>query len=491
MSQSQSSPDRAQLIRDLGALIGDKYVLHRPEDMQPYEREWRGIFHGKALLVVRPADKEQVAEIMRYANKHRLRLVPQGGNTGLVGGNSPDESGHDIILSLNRLTAIRDVDPLSDTMTVEAGVTLLQAQQAAEQAGRLFPLSLASEGSCTIGGNLGTNAGGTAVLAYGNARDLVLGLEVVLADGRIWNGLGKLRKDNTGYDLKHLFIGSEGTLGIITAAVLKLFPKPDHIVTVYCGLSGPQAALDLLALAKTRMGHAVTTFELLPRLGIEMSVTHMGGREPLAAHHPWYVLLEVSSASDPSLQERCESLLEDALERAIIIDAAMATSLDQRAGFWRLREMLPEAQGFEGGSIKHDISVPLSDVPRFIDAVNADLFAWMPDCRPMPFGHLGDGNLHYNITQPRGMDKTLFMDRREEAHAIVYRHVKAVGGSISAEHGVGRLKKHLLPDVKDPVALDLMRLIKNSLDPHHILNPGRVLDLTPPETTKASTQHAS
>jgi FAD/FMN-containing dehydrogenase len=470
-------PDRSTLIHDLSALIGAKYVLYEDSDMQPFEREWRGIFHGKALLVVRPANTQEVAAVLRYAHQHHLRIIPQGGNTGLVGGNSPDETGQDIILSLNRLNTIRDVDPLSDTMTVDAGVTLLTAQNAAEEAGRLFPLSLASEGSCTIGGNLGTNAGGTAVLAYGNARDLVLGLEVVLADGRIWNGLGKLRKDNTGYDLKHLFIGSEGTLGVITAAVLKLFPKPDHIATIYCGLQSPKAALDLLALAKQRMGPSVTTFELLQRLGIYMSVTHMGGREPMAQEHPWYVLMELSSASDPHLEERCQTLLEEALENDLIIDATMATSLEHRHAFWRLREMLPEAQGFEGGSIKHDISLPLSDVPAFIEAVNKDLLDWMPSCRPMPFGHLGDGNLHYNITQPIGMDKKAFMDRREEAHAIVYRHVKALNGSISAEHGVGRLKKHLLPDVKDPVALELMRLLKTSLDPHGILNPGRVIDV--------------
>lgn len=477
MPASSSPPDRDSLIRDLSALIGEKYVLSDPQDMQPFVREWRGIFHGQAQLVVRPADTQQVAAVLRYANQHRLRIIPQGGNTGLVGGNSPDESGQDIVLSLTRLNTIRDVDPLSDTMTVDAGVTLLSAQEAAEKAGRLFPLSLASEGSCTIGGNLGTNAGGTAVLAYGNARDLVLGLEVVLADGRIWNGLGKLRKDNTGYDLKHLFIGSEGTLGVITAAVLKLFPKPDHIATLYCGMTSPKSALDLLALAKKRMGPSVTTFELLPRLSIEMSVVHMGGREPLTQNHDWYVLMELSSASDPHLQERCETLLAEALEHDIIQDAALATSLEQRNAFWRLREMLPEAQGFEGGSIKHDISVPLSDVPDFIERVDAELLAWMPGCRPMPFGHLGDGNLHYNIAQPKGMDKKAFMDRREEAHAIVYKHVKAVNGSISAEHGVGRLKKHLLPDVKDPVALDLMRQLKRTLDPNTILNPGRVIDL--------------
>ncbi|MFZ4788823.1 MAG: FAD-binding oxidoreductase [Beijerinckiaceae bacterium] len=464
------------LIAGLTAIVGDKYVLHHADDKAPFEAEWRGLYKGTALLVVKPGSVQEVADVLKFAQEHRLKIIPQGGNTGLVGGNTPDETGTEIVLSLARLNRIREVDALSDTMTVEAGVTLLRAQEAATEADRLFPLSLASEGTCTIGGNLGTNAGGTAVLAYGNARDLVLGLEVVLADGRILNGLGKLRKDNTGYDLKHLFIGSEGTLGIITAAVLKLFPKPNSLVTVFCGLVSPKHALDLLELAKRSAGQAVTTFELLPRLAIDMVVDHMAGcRDPLATRCDWYVLMELSSASDPYLEDRAQSLLEEALDKQIILDAAMANSLDQRNDFWRLRETLPEAQAFKGGSIKHDVSVPVSCVPELIALVDAEVIAAMPGIRPMPFGHLGDGNLHYNLTQPVGMDKQAYMDQREVMHAIVYKHVLAMGGSVSAEHGIGRLKKHLLQQVKDPVALELMHSLKQMLDPHNILNPGRVL----------------
>jgi FAD/FMN-containing dehydrogenase len=464
------------IIAGLNAIVGDKYVIDDAGDKAPFEAEWRGLFKGTALLVVKPGSVQEVADVLKFAQEHRLKIIPQGGNTGLVGGNTPDESGTEIVVSLARLNHIREVDALSDTMTVEAGVTLLRAQEAATEADRLFPLSLASEGTCTIGGNLGTNAGGTAVLAYGNARDLVLGLEVVLADGRILNGLGKLRKDNTGYDLKHLFIGSEGTLGIITAAVLKLFPKPNSLVTVFCGLESPKHALDLLELAKRSAGQAVTTFELLPRLAIDMVVDHMPGcRDPLANRYEWYVMMELSSASDPYLDERAQTLLEDALDKAIILDAVVANSLDQRNDFWRLRETLPEAQSFKGGSIKHDVSVPISQVPELIALVDAEVSAAMPGIRPMPFGHLGDGNLHYNLTQPVGMDKQAYMDQREIMHAIVYKHVLAMGGSVSAEHGIGRLKKHLLQQVKDPVALELMNSLKQMLDPHNILNPGRVL----------------
>ena len=464
------------LIAGLTAIVGDKCVLHHADDKAPFEAEWRGLYKGTALLVVKPGSVQEVADVLKFAQEHRLKIIPQGGNTGLVGGNTPDETGTEIVLSLARLNRIREVDALSDTMTVEAGVTLLRAQEAATEADRLFPLSLASEGTCTIGGNLGTNAGGTAVLAYGNARDLVLGLEVVLADGRILNGLGKLRKDNTGYDLKHLFIGSEGTLGIITAAVLKLFPKPNSLVTVFCGLVSPKHALDLLELAKRSAGQAVTTFELLPRLAIDMVVDHMAGcRDPLATRFDWYVLMELSSAADPYREDRAQSLLEEALDKQIILDATMANSLDQRNDFWRLRETLPEAQAFKGGSIKHDVSVPVSCVPELIALVDAEVIAAMPGIRPMPFGHLGDGNLHYNLTQPVGMDKQAYMDQREVMHAIVYKHVLAMGGSVSAEHGIGRLKKHLLQQVKDPVALELMHSLKQMLDPHNILNPGRVL----------------
>ncbi|MCP8939045.1 FAD-binding oxidoreductase [Alsobacter sp. SYSU M60028] len=468
-------PLPADLAARLAAIVGDRYVVTDANDMAGYLVEWRGLFRGRAAAVVRPGSTREVAEVLAYANREGVAVVPQGGNTSLVGGSIPFERGDEIVLSLTRLDRVREVDPLSDTMTVEAGVTLLRAQQAAESADRLFPLSLASEGACTIGGNLGSNAGGTAVLAYGNARELVLGLEVVLADGRVWNGLGKLRKDNTGYDLRHLFIGSEGTLGVITAAVLKLFPRPRSVVTSFCGVPSPRAALDLLAAAKAHVGSAVTTFELIPRFGVDTVVTHMGCRDPLAGRHAWYVLMEWSSPSDPGLQERCETLLAASIEAGTVEDATVAVSLDQRDALWRVREALSEAQGFEGGSIKHDISLPVARVPEFIEEVNEALSRLVPGCRPMPFGHLGDGNLHFNVTQPVGADKAAFLARWGEVNELVHGYVARYGGSISAEHGIGRLKRDLLPRFKDPVAMDLMRALKATLDPNSILNPGKVL----------------
>ncbi len=463
------------LLARLAAVVGEKHVLSAETDMAPHLVEWRGLYRGKAAAVVKPGCTAEVAALMRLASAEGLKIVPQSGNTGLVGGQIPWETGDEIILSLQRMNRLREVDPLSDTMTVEAGVTLAAAQAAADGADRLFPLSLASEGSCMIGGNLGTNAGGTAVLAYGNARDLVLGLEVVLADGRIWNGLGKLRKDNTGYDLKHLFIGSEGTLGIITAAVLKLFPKPKSVVTAFCGLPSPQAAVDFLALAKRRAGSAVTTFEISPRFGVDIAVAHMGCRDPLAGKHPWYVLIELSSAADAGLEETGENLLAEAIEAGLVEDAAVATSLDRRTALWRIRETMSEGQGHEGGSIKHDVSVPVAAVPRLIETVDAELEAYLPGVRPFPFGHLGDGNIHYNISQPLGMDKAAFLALWDEVNAIVHRRVLEAGGSISAEHGIGRLKKKLLAETKDPTALELMRTIKAALDPQGLLNPGKVI----------------
>jgi FAD/FMN-containing dehydrogenase len=461
---------------ELAAIVGARHVLTDPTDMASHLTEWRGLYRGRAAAVVRPGSTAEVAQVIRLAARERVPVVPQGGNTGLVGGQTPDDSGRAIVLALGRLDRIREVDPLSDTMTVEAGVTLARAQEAAEGADRLFPLSLASEGSCTIGGNLATNAGGTAVLAYGNARDLVLGLEVVLADGRVWNGLGKLRKDNTGYDLRNLFVGSEGTLGIITAAVLKLFARPRSVATVLAGVPTPQAALDLLALAKAGAGGTVTTFELVPRIGLEMVTRHMSGvRDPLASPHPWYVLLEVGSGAVEGTEEAVAGMLEAALDRGIVEDATIATSLERRNALWRLRETLPEAQGFEGGSIKHDIAVPLAAVPAFIAEASDAVIGAVPGARPVPFGHLGDGNLHFNITQPPGADKAAFLERWGEVNAVVHGLVLRYGGSVSAEHGIGQLKRHLLAQVKDPVALDLMRQLKATLDPEGILNPGKVL----------------
>jgi FAD/FMN-containing dehydrogenase len=371
---------------------------------------------------------------------------------------------------------IRDVQPLSGMMTVEAGVILQNVQAEAAKADRFFPMSLPSEGSCMIGGNLATNAGGTGVIAYGNTRDLVLGIEVVLPDGRIWNGLSGLRKDNAGYEMKHLFIGSEGTLGVITAATLKLFPMPRSQVTGFVGVPSPQMALQLLARAQGNAGGLITTFELIPRLGIDMVLQNgAGARDPLAGKHPWYVLIEVSSQKQNGLQEAVESMLAGAFEAGEAEDAVLASSLDQRMNLWKLREDLPFAQATEGASIKHDISVPVASVPAFMAEALEALAKRFPGCRPCPFGHLGDGNLHFNVTQPVGADKAAFLALYDEMNTVVFDVVQRFGGSIAAEHGVGQHKRKLLPRYKDPVALDLMRTLKNALDPKGIMNPGKVL----------------
>ncbi len=464
------------LTASLAAAIGARHVVTDAAGMAPHLKEWRDLFRGEALAVVRPGSTREVAEVVRLAGAAGVAIVPQGGNTGLVGGQIPTAGQRAVILLLQRLNKLREVDPLTDTMTVEAGVTLQRAQEAAEAADRLFPLSLASEGSCTIGGNIATNAGGTAVIAFGNTRDLVLGLEVVLADGRVWNGLTKLRKDNTGYDLKNLFIGSEGTLGIVTAAVLKLFPRPRARATAFCGLASPAAALALLGKAKTHAGAALTAFELLPRIGIDFVLRHAAGaRDPLATGHPWYVLMELSSQAQSGLDDTLETVLGAAIGAGIVADAALAASLDQSKNFWRLREALSEVQRFEGGSIKHDVSVPVASVPAFLAAATDAVLAVIPDARPVAFGHLGDGNIHYNVSQPAGADKTAFLARWDEVNALVHGVVARHGGSISAEHGIGRLKRHLLADVKDPVAMELMRALKRTLDPDGLFNPGAVL----------------
>lgn len=464
------------ILSGIGDLIGSRHVLTATEDMAPHLREWRDLFHGKAQAVIRPGSTAEVAAVMALAHETGARIVPQGGNTGLVGGQIPIAEGREIILSLSRLDKVRDVDASGDTMVVEAGVTLLKAQQAAEAADRLFPLSLASEGSCTIGGNLSTNAGGTAVLAYGNSRDLCLGLEVVLADGRIWNGLKRLRKDNTGYDLKNLFIGAEGTLGIITAASLKLFPRPRSRATAYLATPDPETALALLNLTRSQAGGLLTTFELMPRFGLEVVLRHTpDARDPLSAPSPWYVLMELSSQSEDGLQPVMERLLETAFEDGMITDATIAASGQQQAAFWRIREAMSETQGREGGSIKHDVSVPVRKVPELLARGIAAMERMFPGCRPLPFGHMGDGNIHFNISQPSGADKAAFLARWNEANAAIHGIVLELGGSISAEHGIGRLKKHLLPGVKDPVELALMKAIKATLDPRGILNPGAVL----------------
>ena len=468
--------DSAAPLEALARIVGDAHVLTDPQVIASHLEEPRGLYRGKALALVRPADAREVAAVVAYCNQARLALTPQGGNTGLVGGQTPDDSGREIVLSLRRLNRIREIDPLADAMIVEAGVTLAEAQAAALGADRLFPLSLASEGSCTIGGNLSTNAGGVAVLAYGNTRDLTTGIEVVLADGRIVETLSKLRKDNTGYDLKNLFIGAEGTLGIITAAALKLFPRPRSRATAFIGLADPSSALALLRLARERIGQGVTSFELMPRIGVEFSLAYRSLlRDPLAQRHAWYVLIEIASQIEGGLDDAMTDFLGAALELGLIEDASLAASLDQRDAFWAIREDLSDAQKPQGGSIKHDVSVPVGAVPTFIAEASTAVEAFMPDARVVAFGHLGDGNIHFNVSQPVGADKDAFLAQWSAMNAVVHDIVARHSGSISAEHGIGRLKRDLLAHTKNPVALDLMRKLKATLDPNGILNPGKVL----------------
>jgi len=463
-----------ELIARFAAIVGERYAITDPAEIVPYVTEERGLYHGRSPLVLRPGSVAEVSAILKLASETRTAIVPQGGNTGLVGGQTPHHG--EVVLSLRRLDRIREVDPTSNTMTCEAGVVLIKAQEAAAAAGRLFPLSLGAEGSCTIGGNLSTNAGGTGALAYGVARELVLGLEVVLADGRVLNSLRKLKKDNTGYDLRHLFIGAEGTLGVITAAVLKLFPRPRAIETAFIGVPSPAAALALLNLAEERAGGMVTGFELIPRIAVEFAVRHAPGcRDPLAAKHAWYVLLELSSQAREGLRATMEELLMTAAERRLLEDATIAENLEQTKAFWLLRHHIADTQKYEGGSIKHDVSVPVNAVPDFIAEATATVEAMIPNCRVVAFGHLGDGNIHYNVAQPVGADRAAFIARWDEVNDAVFAIVARYGGSISAEHGIGVMKREVLSSVKDPVALELMRSLKRVLDPSGILNPGKVL----------------
>jgi D-lactate dehydrogenase (cytochrome) len=465
---------RPDLLARFAAIVGDKYAITDPQAQAPYLLEMRDMFRAHTPVVLRPGSVAEVSEIVKLANETSTAIVPQGGNTGLVGGQVPLHG--EVLLSLNRLDRVREVDPVSNTMTCEAGVTLMRAREAAASADRLYPQLLPSEGTCTIGGNLSTNAGGTAALAHGIARSHALGLEVVLADGRVLDNLNKLKKDNTGYDLKNLFIGAEGTLGIITAAVLRLVPRPRSVETAFAGVTSPEAALELLGLATERTAGGVTSFELMARMGVETVLKHAAGcRDPLAAVHPWYVLIELSSQARAGLREQLEEILAEGLERGLVTDAAVADSLDQAKMFWRIREMFGETQRYLGGSVKHDISVPVAAVPEFIREANAAVVALIPGCRPLPFGHLGDGNIHYNVSQPVGADKDEFLKRWDEVNAAVFGVVAKLHGSISAEHGIGVLKRDMLPKVKDPVALDLMRTLKRTLDPKGILNPGKVL----------------
>lgn len=461
-------------LQNLRAIVGDTHVLIDPDTIAGALSEPRGLYQGQTLALVRPNTVEQVSAVVAACTSAGVPIVPQGGNTGLVGGQTPSDG--EILLSLNRLNRVREVDADADVMILEAGVTLAQAQSTAEAADRLFPLSLASEGSCTVGGNLATNAGGVAALAHGMTRDLVTGIEVVLSDGQVINLLSKLRKDNTGYDLKHLFIGAEGTLGIITAASLKMFARPPARETAFIGLASPHAALALFRAARASFGTDMTSFELIPRIALDFVLKHtQKARDPLSAPHDWYVLLEVTGANASLLSAAFMEWLEVQIEQGRLDDATIAASGEQRSAFWRLREDISDVQKYEGGSIKHDISVPIGCVPDFLEEATAAVLHRTPGARIVAFGHMGDGNIHFNVSQPLGADTAAFLADWEGMNAVVHTIVEAYHGSYSAEHGIGRLKRDLLAHKKDPAALDVMRRIKAALDPQGLMNPGKVL----------------
>ncbi len=466
-------------LDSLAAQLDPAAILVDPADTAPYLTDWRRRYTGRALAIVRPADTEAVARTVRWCAAHRVAVVPQGGNTGMAGGATPDDSGRSIVLSLARLNRLGEVDRNADTLIAQAGCTLASVQVAARAAGRLFALSLAAEGTATIGGNLSTNAGGTQVLRYGNARAQCLGLEVVTADGEIWNGLRGLRKDNTGYDLRDLFIGAEGTLGVITAACLALHPLPSAQVTAFAALDSPAQALALLSLARDRLGADLTAFELISSLCLDLVERHFpAARRPVDARTPYYVLLETSdNEGEHHARAAFESLLEAALERGLITDAAIAASLTQSAAIWSLRENISEAQAREGQNVKHDISLPISTIPAFVERTNAALEAAFPGIRMVVFGHLGDGNLHYNVSpgDSSRQAEAALLARQPEIHRLTHDAVVAAGGSISAEHGLGQLRRDEAARYKSPVEMALMRRIKDAFDPLGIMNPGKVL----------------
>jgi len=466
----------APLLATLSAIVGEANLLTADADVAPFSTDWRDRYRGRPRAVIRPGTTAELAASVCCCAEHAVPVVPQGGNTSLCGGATPHDDGREIVVSLTRMNRVRTVDPDNATLTVEAGATLASVQQAATDAGLLFPLSLAAEGSCAIGGNLSTNAGGTAVLRFGNARDLVLGLEVVLADGRVWNGLRGLRKDNTGYDLKQLFLGSEGTLGIITAAVLKLFPKARTSVTALVALPDVGAAISLLRRLRQSLGDRLTGFELISAECIALTRKEFPSmRDPLPGH-AWYALAQ---ADDPAAQSQLGALLEsslgDAIESGVARDATIAQSEAQAAELWALRESIPEAQRREGPNIKHDISLPVSSIPSFLDQAKAQLDAAFPGVRYVTFGHLGDGNLHYNLAPPVGVPSGAFLDQAARANRLVYDIVARLGGSFSAEHGIGQLKRDELTRYRSAIEIELMRQIKRALDPHGLLNPGKVL----------------
>ena len=471
----------SDLLDSLRQICGAEHVLTHDDpstDLSAWEHDWRKRVFGKALAVVRPASTAEVAAVVKACANSFTSIVPQGGNTGLVAGSVPDASGQQIVLSLQRMNAVRALDPDNLTMTVEAGCILQNLQDTAEKAGFLFPLSLAAEGSCTIGGNLGTNAGGTQVVRYGNTRELCLGLEVVTARGEVWHGLTGLRKDNTGYDLRHLMIGSEGTLGVITAATMKLYPLPAAQLTAWAAVPSMEAAVQLLGLAHQHVGAGLTGFEVMGQFALSLADKYFPMlRVPLYKETPWCVLLENSDhESEAHARSQFERLLEVAMTAGCVSDAVVAESIAQAKGLWQIRENITSAQAQEGLNIKHDISIPISSIPAFVAATDALLLREMPGVRLVNFGHLGDGNLHYNVQAPEGVDDQIFVREHEDkVNDLVFESVSRFKGSISAEHGVGSMKVDKLPHYKDPVALAMMRSIKQSLDPHNIMNPGRVI----------------
>lgn len=458
-------------------LLGSAYVL-QGSAAEPFQSDWRGRYQGQALCVVRPANRAEVVAVVRLCAEHGVAMVPQGGNTSLCGAATPDGSGQAVVINLSRLNRVLAIDVDNDTITVEAGCKLATAQEAAAAAGRLLPLSLASSGSCEIGGNLSTNAGGVQVLRYGNTRELTLGLEVVLADGQCWDGLRGLRKDNTGYDLKQLFIGAEGTLGIITAAVLKLFPLPTATLTAWLAVSDPAAALALLCAAKQRFGARVTAFELVSGTSLALVVQHIpGSSDPLPGKHDWYVLLELSDHGDDSeLRLLGETFISTQMEEGgPLLDGVIASNGEQAKRLWALRENISEAQKREGISIKHDVSVPLSRIPEFLARAGAALAVAFPEVRVVAFGHVGDGNLHYNLSKAAAPDNAPFIALTPAVNQLVHDLISELGGSISAEHGLGQLKRDEILRYKSPLEMNLMRSIKAALDPRGLMNPGKVL----------------
>ncbi len=465
------------ILEKLRAITGPAGFIDQPADMAAYLREHRGLYQGETALIVRPASTAEVAAVVAACAENSMAIVPQGGNTGLVGGQIPFPGDNAILLNLSRMNRIQNIDLLNDTVTLEAGVTLAALQGAAQGAGRLFPLHLASQGSAQVGGAISTNAGGNAVLRYGMMRELVLGIEAVLPDGKIWNGLRGLRKDNTGYDLKQLFIGGEGTLGIITRAVVKLFPAPRSVETAMAAVPDVAQAVALLPLLRAATGDQLTGFELLPRIGMEFVLRHIPGmRDPMAVPHPWYVLIEISSGYEASTtRAMMEAALARASDAGLVVDAVLAENVSQAQALWALRENLSDVQKLEGGSIKHDVSVPISAIAEFIARASAAVTKVLPGIRPVPFGHMGDGNVHFNLSQPLGMERDVFLARWGEFNKIVHDIVADMGGSISAEHGLGRMKREEITRYKSAVEMDLMRAVKRALDPRGIMNPGKLV----------------